>query len=335
MEEKKQLMCKGNYVIPEFRERSYHYNKEGGIDEVVNLIDCWDQILYVILVNRNIDIVDFFYGDINPEFYEHGGQFGLRRLEENVNKYFIINKIEQTENSTYINEIEKYLEKNISVSMVTMFDMLPNYDWYNEGIVGKHNGHSNIVVGYDKNALYVIDSPLVFVEDRDRKWDRNKSIHLIDKKYVEKALNVYCDLKTIQYKENFIDENFIDKLKKMEYNYWNGSNIGRKAIEKYIEKIEEITQEVYTNLYEIHLVYARHQLLKLYLQKHFGEIKKWKNVIEAIQSCSEQWFALKMLIQRKGTISKEEFVDRIAVQLKRIMRYEDKFFDIVLALINP
>ena len=73
------------YVIEEFTEKKYHYNEEGEIDEVVNLIDCWDQILYVILFNRDIDIVDFFCGDINPEFYEYEEQFGLRILEENVN----------------------------------------------------------------------------------------------------------------------------------------------------------------------------------------------------------------------------------------------------------
>ncbi len=328
-------MCKGKYVIEEFTEKKYHYNEEGEIDEVVNLIDCWDQILYVILFNRDIDIVDFFCGDINPEFYEYEEQFGLRRLEENVNRYFAINKIEKTKKSSYIDIIQKNLKKGLPVAMITMFDMLPNYDWYEEGIIGNHNGHSNMIVGYDEAALYVIDSPLVFVQERDKEWERNKSIHLIEKKYVEKALEVYCDLKTIQYIGNFIDEGFTEKLKRMEYNYWNGCNVGRKAIERYIEKIKKVSQEViYTNLYEMHLVYARHQLLYLYLQKHFGKIEKWKDVIDSIQQCSEQWFVLKMLIQRQGTIVESEFVERTVLQLKRIMSYEDKFFNIVSDLLN-
>lgn len=327
-------MCKEKYVIEEFAEKNYHY-KEGEIDEVVNLIDCWDQILYVILSNRDIDIVDYFCGDINPEFYEYGEQFGLRRLEENVNRYFAIDKIEKTEKNSYINEIQECLKKNLPIAMVTMFDMLPNYDWYEEGIIGNHNGHSDMIVGYDESALYVIDSPLVFVRERDKEWERNKSIHLIEKKYVEKALEVYCDLKTIQYIGGFMDEGFNVKLKRMEYNYWNSYDVGRKAIERYIEKIKNVSQEViYTNLYEIHLVYARHQLLYLYLQKHFGETEKWKDATDAIHQCAEQWYVLKMLIQRQGAIAVSEFVERTVLQLKRIISYEDKFFNIVSDLLG-
>ena len=327
-------VLKESYLIKEFAKRNYHYADNGEPDEVVNLIDCWDQILYVVLVNRGIDIVDFFCGDISPEFYGDGERFGLRRIEEDVNQYFKLDKAMADGSEDCIDEIERNIRKDLPIAMTTMFDMLPNYDWYEEEIIGSHNGHSNMIVGYDRDNVYVIDSPLVFVEGRDKRLGTNKSIHLIGKKYVRDALKAYCDLMTVQYAGNFVDKGLPAKLKNIEYNYWNRPATGRKAFEEYIDSVEKAKgREIHIDLYEMHLLYGRHELLRLYIKKHLSENDGLRKIEHPIEKCCEEWFALKMLVQRKGLLEKREFAERIGKQVENVMAYEDKLFDAIHCLV--
>ncbi len=319
------------YVIPEFKYVNHHMLPNGEIDQVSLCIDCWDQILYTILANSHIDPINYFYGNINPEFYEYNGQCGLRRVEEDVNREFEIITVESCLGNNLLDEIRQSVSEDFPVAMITMFDMLPNYDWYQEGIEkGTHNGHSNLIVGYDKDNILVIDSPLVFVKNRDKTTDYNKTLHLIDNRYVLKALSVYSDLKKIKYIgdgnwRTLKKSDFPNKVKNMVHDFYESGTKGRAAIRHYIEVAQKETEGKLARLvyYDVHLIYSRHELLKKYIEKYENKDTRWVEALPFLERCIDDWFSLKMLLNRSDYMENYTFRKKERHMLCKILNDED------------
>lgn len=312
------MIISEEYIIQSYKAKTYHYLQNGKIDPITNLIDCWDQILYVILSNYDVDMLQYFYGDICPVYYELNNYIELRRMPENVERSFDIKPIEADSTSGAIKLIKQYVSNNQAIAMETMYDMIPNYCWYQETKSGTHNNHFSLIVGYDKEYFYIIDSPLVFDKQRDRLYESNKSIHMIKIKYLYKALNVYRNLKSIRLVNIVKNEAIEMKLKRTVTNF-KRELIGKNAIETFLE---ETNKEKKLDYYEIHLIYARHIMLSMVIKKM--ERNAWCEVLEKLAICIKNWHALKILIGRQNNLQETVFSARQKEQLFRIIISEEE-----------
>ena len=167
----------------------------------------------------------------------------------------------------------------------------------------------------------MIDHPLVFFKDRDYCLQDNRSIHLVKKEYILKAFQQYCKLNTIEFaekKDNFTLENLLINIVN---EFYVGEFRGKSAIIKCIQKLEN-NCNVNLVVFDIHLIYARHVLLKAMFEREQSKYKNYQMIIRKLNTCISNWFSLKILIQR-GKDS--NLISRQIDQLKKILIDEEQF----------
>lgn len=309
------------YIINDFLKTEYHYIENDSLDSTSHLLDCWEHALYPMLKNHSIDLVEYFYGNTNPEYYEDDGSIGLRRVEENMNRSFRTYPIYANNAMEYMDALEQIIKNNNPVAMVTMFDMLPNYKFYKNEEKGTNNHHVSLIVGFDKDNLYVIDHPDVFSKERDTFLQFNKSIHLIKKRHVLKAFEQYCRLVSLEFDKDIRNIILENKLTDIINEYYTSEFRGENAIIKCIEKLKQ-RENVNLVIFDIHLIYSRHVFLELMIERDENRYRYTPKLKELLSICTADWFSLKILIQRKG---KADFRERQISLLEKILADEGKF----------
>lgn len=176
-----------NYLKRQYYEddlEGFYYNK-------IN-IDCWEQMIYQTLRNYRLDYKLFFCQDINPFFWETETEFDVYPNILTYNDHIYTWNLCTTDYSMASNCIEKIINDGNIVIFSTMFDRLKSYIWYHETGEYTRCSHFSIIIGYDKDYFYYVDSPPMRNKLYFHAHPENNTVGLIPREELIDAFRLYC-----------------------------------------------------------------------------------------------------------------------------------------------
>ena len=337
-------------------ERKYLIDENGSDDFLFYAVDCYEKILYHAIKDYGVDHKFAFCDDINLCFTHdvNKGKVHFDLNESHVNdSLFLVNRYLPDHDS-----IEKILKEKVDSGKITavrtMFDMLAPYVWYkNEDRAGISNTHFCLVVGYDDESYYFVDDRWMVNSDRWKPYSKNPTIGIIERHHFLEALNVFCEIMVVEINTELLNEvNKFDEVAKKivesyyvkyapkpEYEYpWY---VGREALEKIAEltytkeKFQPIKRHLEKNLFFVHLLIKRREILKQCLQVVSDQYDSHKvtKLINAIDDSIKEWRVLQSISSKQSLKSYDNFELIIREHFEKLVQTEDSLIGCIDELI--
>lgn len=320
-------------------------DENGKMDDFFQLLDCFDEILYLELKKMKKFSPEYFCNDINIVYFDGLNQ----KADLNLNyislyeKFFIKEEYE-IKNKNFYEVINEKLTQGKNVTFQTMFDLVKPYCWYSENAIGNHKEHMSTIIEKDDIYYYVVDSPYVFEPNRAEFYPQNKSISMIKHEDLLEGFNNYCKLMTISINEDFDKESIdIRKIINSVVNIYNEGRItvtekgifycGKSAIDKITEELNngnyrKLRQFIFDGYWKIHLVYAKHLILKMCIEadKEIDENKKIE-IIQNLNISTKKWDELALMTLKYARAEDSVFRSKFLRCMQEISEIEEDLME--------
>lgn len=325
--------------------RNYYLNLEGNIDEIYNACSCFEQFEYLNLKIYNINPCFVFCNDISPKYIQKNNYHYVSRNSFPINQEIFISSEINIINNNFFDIIKKTINKGYLIAFSTYFNMLPPYGWYKD--IESHSSHYGIIVDYDKNYYYFIDTPNVLEPNRNIKYPKNKQISLIGHDILHEAFNHLCKLV-------ILDINF-DKLRKInstkeilnkiQLNYSNayiqkGKDeviyYGKSALDKIKESIfsedfKYLEKTFFQSHWEAHLILSRHIILKQCIKNEqiMRDSIIYIEILNELNRCIQLWDSLKLIVFKNSIKKMTNYSIKINKIFEKILKQEEAFIELI------
>lgn len=343
-------------------EQSYHYDEDGEIDEFCTLLDCAEQILYFALKEYKeeykVDYKKFFCQDINLRL-EETQKISLHFNKDygDDNPFFIEKKIEVDQENVFL-KLKEEIDRGSLIVIRTMIDMLPHYEAYKPNIIGTRDGHFFLIVGYDENKFFYVDSPFMLKESCCIKLENNKAIGIVEEDVLAKAFAVLCEASTLSVQsEHLLDWNMEDRieliLNRIVENYYlepqintnNSTNrqkyIGRSALERILEYSQseqpvEVLSLILKDFYFTHLMLAKRKILRMCLmdEKKYSQCNTTEKLIGYIDQSIREWDKFKLVLVKNLHVPNKNLKQIVSDKVNKLITIEDSIVKEIRELIS-
>lgn len=327
------------------------YDRNGIMDETFHFLDCFDQAKYLLLRKYTYNVETYFYDDINITYEINKERNTHDVFPDNMNindDLFKIDKV-KVDNLGYFDVIKAHVDRDEIVIFETFFDLVYPFTWYDEKARGEHNNHYCIIVDYDDDNYYFIDSPYVLEPKRNKVYSENKVISIISHQKLHKAFEKLCRLFVLNLNINKLNKKHNEQLliKKIVKNY-NSEFIyeDNKAI-IYIGKVaydrlkrsmltkeyEYLHKTFFENHWHVHLILARHILLKRCFSKNAVLKENNNNVINQLDCVIKLWDMIKLKVLKKHIRPYQNYKEKLINNIIEVCKEEEKLIMLLSDLI--
>ena len=308
----------------------YYYNKDGSKDKFAHLLaSCIDAPTYLIAKNMYKNLDDFYSIYLNDiticiSLKSNGMIHNVWGNNVKSIRIFDFAKYEK-KGKDAASFIEQLLDNQELVMVSTVYQMLPFSDHYDPhfDINRFKPSHVFLIVSYDYDSYYYVDSETVINKKNFVSYDGNKDIGIIKKDILLSALNVYCEIYTIKLNNNNLQDikTSVDKIIFQCYKNYHkcyeeidGKIVlyGYEAINKLIDisnKKQCLVDETYLNglnLYQLlnWKLWDMHNRRKILFEcvrtKLINEDNKYdEQLISIISDCGDAWQLVRNVITKR------------------------------------
>lgn len=327
-----------------YMQRDYFENDVYGFYSNNMNIDCCEQMEYQSLRNYNTDYYLVFCNDTNITYCEKNSNIDIipndLKINDNLFDFNVIT--ESYEEVDY--SIQEIIKNNKIVIFQTVFDKLKTYVWYHENGEYTKKNHNAIIIGYDNDYYFYVDSPPTRNKNYFESNLYNSSVGKIKKEELILAMKIHCKIGYINiFEEKLLEITSVDRiLKKIIESYLGIPNTkqiskyytvltGRVALEKLIQSLQnrDSSQRFFADPFDSELICSRHKILEICLKnyKYMFCNEYLQDVLDVLGELINYWKIVNHLIIKQSIKPYSRFNNTIIKYIKIILIYEDKFIE--------
>lgn len=315
-------------IDKKYMDREFYENDKDGFFFNGIWINCFEQMEYQALRNYQIDYYLYLLDDINIKIINEENKekivpFKQERYTDIIKFY---KRTEHYSNSWDI--IKQIIDNKNIVIFQTMFDALKTYRWYKKEGPYNRSNHYSLILGYERNFVYYVDSPTTRSLTTFKKSTFNSTVGIIKKEDLLNAFSLHClvgEFIIEGLEKNKIDINKI--LLNMKDIYKNGGgNIGRNAYLVLISYTQERLYEIIES-YECALIKSQYLILKKCIENYYYSMNKEK-ILLILEDIIKLWDIIKKSAMEKE-IHRGQAQEYLCSWFENILKFSDQLFALI------
>jgi len=319
----------------------YYIMADGKPDKLITSLNCLEKIYYHALRDYQVDYKYVFCDDINLKFYENGKNIFISQNKLGLNDDLFEVSFCELKPLQALHFIETAIDKNFTLAVCTMFDMLPFYCWsQEEHKKGHSNTHFCLIVGYDDDHLYMAEDPAMLLPEKVEFLESNPTIMKVCRHLITKAFEKFCSIMTVKINENRLL--YIDRLGdvlKCIPKFYHTTNVtgeycGKSALERIYHHMNNYKDFYFFNLvckdfFFLHLSASRRSILHWCLDERIALHTKARHISIALENSINIWTELYYLIAKHTVKPNPNTRHRFVTKLETLIQMEDKLINTI------
>lgn len=330
-------------IMNKYLLRPYFKNDKTGFYKNGINMRCLEQIRYQSIRDYDVDYHLVFCDDVNMIYSINESMIGVFPNDINLNQDLFEHHLVTTDAKQAKFKIKEMLDMGKIVLFQTATNYLKTYKWYNSEDDYMARKHKAILIGYDDQFYYYVDSP----ETRNMTYfnphPQNEQVGRICKKEFLEAMRLKCKISYIKINENKLSsiapiEDIIQEIIK---NYQDQSlkvegemhtYIGRIALVKVIDALEQnkTTFELLNIPFISELFISRHKRLEENIIKYDQSFcqNDVESVVIILNVIIRKWEVIKNLGIKLCFQQNDNTYVGIIKQLNILLKLEDDLIEI-------